>query len=302
MLVLALALALTLTSAGEPKTTQAAAPGAPAPEYAMTVDPEGPITLCLGERAGFQVDVVLGRRRTPTSPLTIAHQANELILASGAGGIGDLTPTQLNTVRHGLRAYGTFSFTAKKVGRTTLTFSHEYLVPLTGGPSNGAPDVQVPVEVKLCDFIVFALSRWHIRDGFQPFMTSTLLQIVHPNPDGNFDVKAPVKNSATGVTIGGCSPIFIIGDTDAVIEGRWNRDGKLDMTLTYQPVAVATQVRCPGIGGGRPRDLGTPLQLRADTVILSLGGAGGGFYQTQVLEAYVRVTGRTFIAVVPIGR
>lgn len=296
-LLLMLLLTIGFASAGRVQ----AAPDMAWTRYWFRVSPRGTITLCEGEKQVFHLWViksVWGWGGGVAGQTVESYVAGRLVSAiAGDSQIGSITPVNQVTpgAASGIGTGGVqFVFSAKQSGTTEVTFADL-------APGSPIADETVTVEVRRCKYRVVTFSTWTIPDGFRPRMFSVLGADVEPDRSGHFDpVIAQVQNYARGLTPFACPVTMQAPDTEAKITGRMDTSsGILYLEVDYDPVPATVRVICPDASGMSPIDEGEPRVLIPQG--LSFSGSAGGFYGTlpHILEAYMIVSGRTTLIVVP---
>lgn len=268
-------------------------------EYRLFAAPSGRTSLCIGQTAHFYVsvsEVVTRRTGSLTYEVSTAQGGEEITTAVGSPNIGTLSPSTAVTRFQGGSAQVDFTFKGTSRGLTTITFSHAALAPLGGASSiDPASDVVVQVQVRKCRFRVRTHGRWLLPDGFRPSMVASMDNAeMTSDANGVYSGRGSVSSFARPTLFVGCNVVMSVSPSVATLSGQFDNNGGLEMDIGYETVTAQTQVTCIIPRGGNDGPA-TP-----DPILLTMPASGGVATRSQVLAAYIPVTGRATIVLTPI--
>jgi len=275
-------------------------------KYQFLVDVENPSgkALCIGESRDYRVRILETGTIGPNEPIvnasiTIAGKTNiKADLAdSNIASLGTPSTVLINSPSaRGLRpAAVTFKIKAKKVGKTTITFSAE--VEYYGHMTKTLPYPPVPIEVRNCKFKVNTIGQWiRVNSG----SSSSAMAVIDgaeikADAQGQYTGSASVNWGSTYV-IEGCTTTNSITTGQAELTGAMNESGQLAMNLTFEPSEWSSSFSCPYVGGNQSGS----SQITLDPLSLSLPSSGGVATQSQrfVTESDM-LPGSMVIVVIP---
>jgi hypothetical protein len=192
----------------------------------------------------------------------------------------------------------TFTFTAKKVGTTTIDFTGHFWPNLNLAGYNqiaAAPAPPITVVVK-CDYRISLYSVWTLP-GERILDVLGVVQSVKVSLDdkGKFSTRATM--SSTAAWMGPCPGTSKIAHSQVRIDGEQTASpgtgtrGSLLLHIAYYPVSSTTTEGCAGKSRS---DQGTPEALHV------LVGSAGTVTAPHVLRTYVQAVGSTTVTVTPV--
>jgi hypothetical protein len=270
-----------------------------------------PETLCIRQSTDYQVHIV------PKGSIGLGDQHGIVSMELFAGttvtgqvadpSIVDFTTARSkstnnpdpSSIRPGAVA---FTLKAKRVGRTTITFSAD--VVEFGNTFKAHPYV-VDVNVQKCAFKVSIKSHWQVPGlGYVAVIDEADLI---PDADGNYTDIANVTWSGwwdvlpPGISAGlTCTTKLTALPSQAYLTGKMNESGFLEVNVTYRSNPASWRATCKDSSGSTPPII-TPVSLTADSLKIGVPVAAGGVStQPQALIDQIDASaGSAFIDIFP---
>ena len=195
-----------------------------------------------------------------------------------------------------------FTLKAKRVGRTTITFSADVV---EFGNMFKAHPYTVDVNVQKCAFKVSIKSHWQVPGlGYVAIIDEADLI---PDADGNYTGTANVTWSGwwdvipPGINAGlTCTTKLTALPSQAFLTGKMSESGFLEVNVTYRSNPSSWSAVCRDSTGSTPPSV-TPGMLTADSLKISIPVATGGVStQPQALIDQIDASaGSAFIDIYP---
>lgn len=310
---IALLIALAISSVGQTPSAQAAPARTNVRLYMEVVNPK--TTLCVGESVRYIVKVNSQFTSAPRGwtdknlPAPFALPRINVDAFSVDKTVGDFIGTRNGSVTRStgstdeivdlvnpnaepLPHSATFTFKAKKAGRTTLYFE---------GLADGQyVDFPVPVKVINCKYKVTVISNWFITQGtggsisLVSFVRWATLMAVSEN---NFMGESTARWIPNIVLPSQCTHSDTVPPSKVTLTGGINTSDELVVKVVFGTAALTE------VGACGPQPIDTTNAMLPDTLEVKVPGAGGTWQGTQLLDTPSGlIPGPVTVIVIPVER
>jgi hypothetical protein len=307
--LIALVLALAIGSAGQTPRAQAA-PDNPADIYfEVWAFPKNPPPLCINQELKIYVSVNKGIVKIINDKAFDLPRGNVpgvQVRGSMTNAIGTLSSVD-DELANLVGGNADFLFTAKKAGKTILTFNADVEGRWTGsvkltllGRTIPAKKAEIPVTVRNCKFKVTTIGQWHVPGpaSISVVAISDDAEVRSADAQGPFTGSTTVNWTVTSGQVGDCLPQSVTASSQVDWTGNMDDNNLLVLDANYQTAGISLPVFCVGSDGGVAEG-STPVQLTPDPLQVSVLSDGAVFEQPQVLQGPEAMPGYATIIVVP---
>lgn len=314
-----LMLLLTIAGAGQTPPAQAASDNPADVYFEVSASPSKPPPLCINQ--SLQIYVSVNKNITKIIGGTSYNLPRGIVTGGGMihGIVSNPRIGEFRSDEYHIEssAYGAdslssgmivFTFTAKKAGRATLTFTADIpyhlvasnsdeVVPLHTVPAKKA---EIPVVVRNCKFKATTIGEWHVPGpaNISIVAISEDAEVKTADAQSPFTGSARVNLAVTTSQVGDCIAQSVTTSSQVDWTGDMDDNGLLVMEAKYQTAGISLPVYCVGSDGGVASG-STPVQLTPDPLQVSLASSSGVFRQSQVLQGPEATPGYVTIIVVP---
>jgi hypothetical protein len=228
----------------------------PPAEITYKLDVGTPRRVC----AGSEVEVRVALQRNISQPLpwggsltsmdavpVTAHVADSDI-------VGPPESVQVTGWDNSLPAETWFTFTAKKAGLTTITFTANIagMRELAGGIAwpgvLTVVPVDRPVRVVNCRYRVLVVSTWDFPESNLAVSSAFEGAELRFGEEGNSSATAVVNWGSGSYSSGSCSFKETIGPTTATLSGEMDESGMVRIKITWADATAKNVATCPDAG------------------------------------------------------